>query len=166
MTTLTKSSRARTSLRPLLQAMLGIAAATGAGAALAQQAVNPGDIIVQREITPRSAFASVPVDQDPVAVRATTFPANTFNPAMAQVVSDADLTSAHGSSGVAPAGAMANSMQTITRLLGGNATGSNVALGAGVGPAGGGIGGTISQSVTGSLAPLSTALSGSLGGLK
>lgn len=169
MTTLTKSSRAGASLaslRPLLQAMLGIAAATGAGAALAQQVVNPGDIIVQREITPRSAFVPVPVDQDPVAVRATTFPANTFNPAIAQVVSDADLTSAHGSSGVAPAGAMANGMQTITRILSGNATGSNVALGAGMGQAGPGIGGTIAQSVTSSLAPLSTALSGALGGLK
>lgn len=170
MTTLTKSSRAcqsLASLRPLLQAMLGIAAATGAGAAFAQQAVNPGDIIVQREITPRSAFVPVPVDQDPVAVRATTFPANTFNPAIAQVVSDADLTSAHGSSGLAPAGAMANGMQTITRILSGNATGSNVALGVpGMSQAGGGIGGTISQSVTNSLAPLSTALSGALGGLK
>ncbi|MGH8781537.1 hypothetical protein [Paraburkholderia sp.] len=147
--------------------MLGIAAATGAGAAFAQQDENPGDIIVQREITPRSAFDQVPVNQDPVAVRATTFPATTFNPAIAQVVSDADLTSAHGSSGLAPAGAMANGMQTITRILSGNATGSNVALGAGgMGQAGPGIGGTISQSVTGALAPLSTALTGALGGLK
>ncbi|PCE27815.1 hypothetical protein BWP39_04725 [Paraburkholderia acidicola] len=154
-------------LLPVLQALLGIAAASGAGIAAAQQVVNPGDIIVEREITPRSAFAHVPRDQDPVAVRATTFPANTFDPMMAQVVSDADLTTARGSSGLAPIGAMGDSIQGVTRILSGNVAGGNIPLGTGgAGLAGAGIGGTIAQSVTGALAPLSAALSGGLGGLK
>lgn len=126
---------------------------------MAQQVVNPGDIIVERDITPRSAFAVVPKSQDPVAVRATTFPANTFDPTMASVVSDSELTSAHGSAGVAPngtGGASAAGMQALTSILTGRDTGSNVALGSG-GQAGG-LGGMISSTVTGALAPLSAAL--------
>ncbi|MGF6772481.1 hypothetical protein P3T18_004975 [Paraburkholderia sp. GAS199] len=134
----------------------------------AQQVVNPGDIIVERTVTPRDAFVPVPRNQDPVAVRATTFPANTFNPAVAQLVGDTDLTNAHGSSGVAEGGVLGGTgMQAVTQILSGKATGNNVALNAGgIGAPGPGIGGTITSSVTGSLAPLSNVLSGALGGLK
>jgi hypothetical protein len=127
--------------------------------ATAQQVVNPGDIIIERDITPRSAFAEVPKSQDPVASRATTFPANTFDPTMAAVVSDTDLTNAHGSAGVAPNGAnnaSAAGMQALTSILTGRDTGSNVPLGAG-GQAGG-LGGMISSTMTNALAPLSAAL--------
>lgn len=136
--------------------------------ALAQQPVNPGDIIVERTVTPRDAFVPVPRNQDPVAVRATAFPANTFNPALAQLVGDTDLTNAHGSSGVAEVGGLGGTgMQAVTQILSGRATGNTVALNAGgIGMPGPGIGGTITSSVTGALAPLSNALSGSLGGLK
>jgi hypothetical protein len=137
----------------------GLLAAGASAAAMAQQAVNPGDIIVERDITPRSAFDSVPKNQDPVLVRATTFPANTFDPTMAAVVSDAELTSAHGSTGVATngvTGATAASMQVITGVLAGRETGSNVAMGAGV--QAGTIGGSLSSAVTGALSPLSAAL--------
>jgi hypothetical protein len=153
-------------------------AALAAGAALlgtcfalnanAQQVVNPGDIIVERTVTPRDAFVPVPRDQDPVAVRATTFPANSFNPAIAQLVGDTDLTNAHGSSGVADSGALGDTgMQAVTQILSGRATGNTIALNSGAigGPAAG-IGGTITSSVTGALAPLSNVLSGTLGGLK
>ncbi|MFM0736711.1 hypothetical protein PQQ51_05620 [Paraburkholderia xenovorans] len=134
----------------------------------AQQAVNPGDIIVERTVTPRDAFVPVPRNQDPVAVRATTFPANTFNPAVAQLVGDTDLTNAHGSSGVAEGGVLGGTgMQAVTQILSGKATGNNVALNAGgIGMPAPGIGGTITSSVTGSLAPLSNVLNGALGGLK
>ncbi|RAS38182.1 hypothetical protein [Paraburkholderia bryophila] len=137
-------------------------------AAHAQQTVNPGDIIVERTVTPRDAFIPVPKSQDPVAVRATTFPANSFNPAIAQLVGDTDLTNAHGSSGVADGGVLGGTgMQAVTQILSGKTTGNNVALNAGgIGLPGPGIGGTITSSVTGALAPLSNALSGSLGGLK
>jgi hypothetical protein len=136
--------------------------------AVAQQTVNPGDIIVERTVTPRDPFVPVPRDQDPVAVRATTFPANSFNPAIAQLVGDTDLTNAHGSSGVAETGVLNGSgMQAVTQILSGRATGNNVALNSGaIGTSAPGIGGTISSSVTGALAPLSNVLSGTLGGLK
>jgi len=135
---------------------------------MAQQVTNPGDIIVERTITPRDAFVQVPKDEDPVAVRATTFPANSFNPAIAQVVGDTDLTNAHGSSGVADGGALGGGgLQAVTQILSGKTTGSTVALNAGsIGMPAPGIGGTITSSVTGSLAPLSNALGGALGGLK
>jgi hypothetical protein len=159
-----------THVTTLLIVLSGFAAAAIAPPAGAQQAVNPGDIIVERTITPRSAFASVPKDEDPVAVRATTFPKNSFDPMMASLVSDTDLTNVHGSSGV-PGGMLNNTgagMQAVTRILSGNATGANTALGATPGSVGGvgGIGSTVSSTVTGALAPLSAALSGSPGGLK
>jgi hypothetical protein len=134
----------------------------------AQQVSNPGDIVLEREVAPRDAFVAVPRNQEPVLSSATTFPANTFNPTMAQLASDADLTNARGSSGLSAAGTLAGTgMQAVTRILSGNATGNNVALGAGgIGQPGAGIGGTISSSVTGALAPLSSTLGGSLGGLK
>lgn len=149
----------------LVSALSGLAAAGIAPAARAQQVVNPGDIIVERDITPRSAFASVPKSEDPVGVRATTFPKNSFDPMMASLASDTDLTNARGSSGVATGGILNNQnagMQAVTRILSGNQTGANTAPGVAGGSVGG-IGHTISSTVTGALAPLSTALTGALG---
>jgi hypothetical protein len=151
-----------------LASVLVLLTACFAGNALAQQAVNPGDIIVERAVTPPDAFVPVPRTQDPVAVRATTFPANSFNPAIAQLVGDTDLTNAHGSSGVAENSVLSGGgMQAVTQILSGKATGSNVALNSGgIGMPAPGIGGTITSSVTGALAPLSNTLTGALGGLK
>lgn len=159
---------AHTSLPAALVSVLVLLGASFAVDAMAQQAVNPGDIIVERTITPRDAFVPVPKSQDPVAVRATTFPANSFNPAVATIVGDTDLTNAHGSSGVAAGGVLGGTgMQAVTQILSGKATGNNVALNSGgIGLPAPGIGGTISSSVTGALAPLSNALTGALGGLK
>lgn len=149
-------------------ALCGLLAASVAASAAAQ-VVNPGDIIVERDVTPRSAFASVPKSQDPVLVRATTFPKNSFDPAMATLVTDTDLTNARGSSGVNANGAMsaqAAGMQAITHILSGNATGSNTAAGPGAsGGMAGGLGGTISSTITGALAPL-TGAAGALGAIK
>jgi hypothetical protein len=175
MTTSIRTPRARRSpatspilLPAALATLVALLSACFAVDAAAQQTANPGDIIVERTVTPRDAFVPVPRDQDPIAVRATTFPANTFNPAIAQIVGDTDLTNAHGSSGVADGGVLGDTgMQAVTQILSGKTTGSNVALNAGsIGMPGPGIGGTITSSVTGALAPLSNALSGSLGGLK
>jgi hypothetical protein len=151
-----------------LAAIVSLFASSLAVHAQAQQIVNPGDIIVERTVTPRDAFVPVPRDQDPVAVRATTFPANSFNPAVAQLVGDTDLTNAHGSSGVADTGVLGGSgMQAVTQILSGRATGNNIALNSGaIGAPAAGIGGTITSTVTGALAPLSNVLSGTLGGLK
>lgn len=162
------SARLSAGLPAALIGTAALLAACFSVCANAQQTVNPGDIIVERTVTPRDAFIPVPKDQDPVAVRATTFPANSFNPAIAQLVGDTDLTNAHGSSGVADGGVLGGTgMQAVTQILSGKTTGNNVALNAGgIGLPGPGIGGTITSSVTGALAPLSNALSGSLGGLK
>ncbi|WP_109478035.1 hypothetical protein [Paraburkholderia sp. C35] len=148
-----------------LAAIAGLGAA-GFASVTCAQVTNPGDIIVERQITPRIAYAPVPKDQDPVSSRVSTFPANSFSPSMAQVASDADLTNAHGSTGLDQAVAGGAGLQAVTRILTGNTTNNNVALSAGaIGQPAPGIGGNISSSVTGALAPLSTALGGALGGL-
>jgi hypothetical protein len=151
-----------------LRVLLGVLATGLALNAAAQQVVNPGDIIVERQVTPRDAFVAVPTSQDPVSVRATTFPANSFDPTMATLVSDSDLTNAHGSSGVGGNAALSGTgLQAVSQILSGKSTGNNVALNAGgIGQPAAGIGGTISSSVVGALAPLSSALGGALGGMK
>lgn len=152
----------------LLAGFVAVLASAAAPRALAQNSGNPGDIIVERNVMPRDAFQAVPRDQNPVAVRATTFPAPAFDAAIGTLVSDADLTQAHGSQGVAGNGAAGStaSLQVLTKLLGGSATGSNVPVGpGGIAPQTTGIGGTVSMSVTGALAPLGAGLAG-LGGLK
>jgi hypothetical protein len=144
-------------------AALGAMSVTGIAFA---QVVNPGDIVIERQITPRIAYDAVPKSDDPVTSRVSTFPANTFNPTMTQLASDADLTNAHGSAGLDTSAAGGAGLQAVTRILSGTTTNNNVALNSGgIGQPAPGIGGTISQSVTGALAPLSTALGGALGGL-
>ncbi|WP_206952975.1 hypothetical protein [Trinickia acidisoli] len=152
----------------LLPSVVAAALAAAAPGAFAQSSGDPGDIIVEREVMPRDAFQALPRDENPVAVRATTFPAPAFDSALGTLVSDADLTQAHGSQGVSNAGTSGStaSLQALTKILGGSSTGSNVAMGpGGLAPTTTGVGGTISMSVTGALAPLSSALAG-LGGLK
>jgi hypothetical protein len=157
-----------TSRRPVqvAAALCGLLTAGVTAGVAAQQATNPGDIIVERDITPRSAFDNVPKSQDPVLVRATTFPKNSFDPAIATLVTDADLTNARGSSGVNANGALSAQtagVQALTRILTGSATGANTAAGPGASAGvGGGIGGTISSTITGALAPLT----GAMGGMK
>jgi hypothetical protein len=168
MTLTVLASKRRLALAALVPGLAAMLAATAASSVLAQRSSTPGDIIIERDVMPRDAFRAVPRDQNPVAVRATTFPAPAFDSTVGALVSDADLTQAHGSQGVANMGATggAASLQALTKLLGGSATGSNVAIGAGgIAPSTTGIGGTISMSVTGALAPLSAGLAG-LGGLK
>nr|WP_323118637.1 hypothetical protein [Burkholderia alba] len=145
--------------RLLCLLLLGIAA-TGA---FAQQVENPGDIIVERDVTPRIAYRPVPVDQDPVLVRATTFPANTFDPMMATLVSDVDLTNAHGSSGLAPNGLAGGGagVAAVTQILTGDLAGSSITRNPnGMTVPTGGIGGMISNSVTSAVAPITSALGG------
>jgi hypothetical protein len=167
MTLIAPSSTRRLISAALVQICAAALAAAAAPNALAQASGNPGDIIVERNVMPRDAFKAVPRDENPVAVRATTFPAPAFDATIGSLVSDADLTQVHGSQGVAsttPGGAA--SLQALTTLLGGSATGSKVAMGpGGVAPATKGIGGAITTSITGALAPLSGGLAG-LGGLK
>lgn len=159
----TKRYLASAALLPSVVAVLAAVSPNG----FAQES-TPGDIIVEREVMPRDAFRAVPRNENPVAVKATTFPAPAFDSTVGSLVSDADLTQAHGSLGVSGTGVGGStaSLQALTKILGGSATGSNVAMGpGGLAPATTGVGGTISMSVTGALAPLSSALSG-IGGPK
>jgi hypothetical protein len=157
-------SLAKAALLPSVVAVLAAASPNG----FAQESSNPGDIIVERQVMPRDAFRALPRDENPVAVKATTFPAPAFDSTVGTLVSDADLTQVHGSQGLSGAGTAGGtaSLQALTKILGGSATGSNVAMGpGGLAPTTVGVGGTISMSVTGALAPLSSALAG-LGGSK
>ncbi|MFL9998250.1 hypothetical protein PQR34_42160 [Paraburkholderia sediminicola] len=158
LTTLMPSSRSGSAV--LMSALFGMLAAGAAVSATAQQVTNPGDLIIERQITPRDAFVPVPKSQDPVAVKATTFPAVTFDAAIGSMASDLDLNGAHGSSGVNGGGFMptlvgANGVGGIEHLLAGN-SGSNVPVGSGASL--GGLGGSIAQSITGALAPLGAVL--------
>ncbi len=160
----TKRYLAQAALLPSVVALLAAASPNG----FAQQSSSPGDIVVEREVMPRDAFRALPRDENPIAVKATTFPAPAFDSTVGALVSDADLTQMHGSQGIAGAGTGGStaSLQALTKILGGSATGSNVAMGpGGIAPATTGVGGTVSLSVTGALAPLGSALAG-LGGLK
>jgi hypothetical protein len=152
----------------MLTALCGAAAAlTFASTPASAQQNNPGDIVLMRAVEPRIAYDSVPKNQQPVIASASTFPAGSFNPTMAQLASDTDLTNARGSSGVATNGVLVNSgMQAVTQILSGSASGNNMALkSSGIAPVTG-IGSTVSSTVTGALAPLGSVLSGALGGLK
>lgn len=141
-------------------ALAACAALAATHAALAQQIENPGDIIVERAVTPRIAYRPVPKQDDPVTVRATTFPADTFDPAIANVVSDADLVNAHGSNGVAGSGPMGSAMG-VAGLLRQSQTGGNAPLGANAAAGSmASLGTAISQSVTGALVPMMSVLGG------
>lgn len=167
MTLTVLASKHRLMLAVLAQSLAALLTTAAAPQALAQSSGNPGDIIVERTVMPRDAFKAIPRDENPVAVRATTFPAPAFDATIGSLVSDADLTQMHGSRGVTSTTTSgAASLQALATLLGGSATGNNVAMGpGGIAPATKGIGGAITTSITGALAPLSGGLAG-LGGLK
>ena len=167
MTLTVLASKHRPLAAVLAHSLAALLTAAATPPALAQSSGNPGDIIVERNVMPRDAFKAIPRDENPVAVRATTFPAPAFDATIGSLVSDADLTQMHGSQGVtSTTTGGAASLQALATLLGGSATGNNVAMGpGGIAPATKGIGGAITTSITGALAPLSGGLAG-LGGLK
>ena len=63
------STQKPSSRRPcaaLLCALLGVLAAGAVTSAAAQQLTQPGNLIIERDITPRDAFVPVPKSQDPI----------------------------------------------------------------------------------------------------
>ena len=143
----------------VLCALLGVFAAGAVTSATAQQLTQPGNLIIEREITPRDAFVPVPKSQDPIAVQVQTFPRATFDGAIGTMASDLDLNGAHGTAGIAGNGYMPALVGAngITHMLAG--AGNNVPVGAGASFGGaGGIGSSIAQSVSSALAPLGAAL--------
>jgi hypothetical protein len=155
------STQKPSSRRPcaaVLCALLGVLAA-GAVTGAAAQSTEPGNLVIERDITPRDAFVPVPKSQDPIAVQVQTFPRATFDRAIGTMASDLDLNGAHGTAGIAGNGYMPALVGAngITHMLAGN--GNNVPVGAGASFGGaGGIGSSIAQSVNGALAPLGAAL--------
>lgn len=139
---------------------LASAAAAAASPAAAQQLTQPGNLVIERTITPRDAFVPVPKSQDPIAVQVETFPRATFNGAMASMATDLDLNGAHGSGGIAGSGVRSTlaSVGGMGQVLG--ATGNSVPVGANATAGAGlaGLGSSISQTVTSALAPLGAAL--------
>jgi hypothetical protein len=139
---------------------LASAAAAAASPAAAQQLTQPGNLVIERTITPRDAFVPVPKNQDPIAVQAETFPRATFNGAIASMATDLDLNGAHGSGGIAGSGVRSTlaSVGGMGQVLG--ATGNSVPVGANATAGAGlaGLGSSISQTVTSALAPLGAAL--------
>ena len=155
------STQKPSSRRPcaaVLCALLGVLAA-GAVTGAAAQSTEPGNLVIERDITPRDAFVPVPKSQDPIAVQIQTFPKATFDGAIGTMASDLDLNGAHGTAGIAGNGYMPALVGAngITHMLAG--AGNNVPVGAGASFGGaGGIGSSIAQSVNGALAPLGAAL--------
>jgi hypothetical protein len=136
-----------------------LAAVIASVPAMPAAADEPGDIIVERTITPRIAYDVVPKKDDPVAVRVTTFPKSTFDGVMDGLVSDLDLNGARGSAGVA--GGHTSALAAATAVLGVGST-TQQRNGAPMGATGMGgtntIGATVSQTITGALAPLTSGL--------
>ena len=155
----TQMPRLRSGHTALLCALCSVLAAGATIPAAAQQATQPGNLIIERDVTPRDAFVPVPKSDDPIGVQVQTFPTAAFDAAIGSMASDLDLNGAHGTAGIAGNGYMPALVGAngITHMLAG--AGNNVPVGAGASFGGaGGIGSSIAQSVSGALAPLGAAL--------
>ena len=156
-TQMTRQHRPGNSRTALVCVLVSGLAAGAALPAAAQVADAPGNLIIQSTVTPRDAFVPVPKADDPIAVQVQTFPTGAFDSAMGAMVSDTDLTRAHGTAGVTGGSFMPALVGSngIEHLL----AGSGIPVGAGASLGGiGGIGGSIAQTVTGALAPLGAAM--------
>jgi hypothetical protein len=159
MNVLNRSPR-RLSHPVLTGTVLAMLAACAVTDALAQSSqTQPGNLVIERDVTPRDAFVPVPKDQDPIAVQVQTFPSGAFDGAIGSMASDLDLNGAHGTAGVAGSNFMPSLVgpRGVAQMLAGNRNDVPVGAGASVGGIGG-IGSSIAQTVTGALAPLGGAI--------
>jgi hypothetical protein len=158
----TQMPRLRSDHTALLCVLCSVLATGAAMPAAAQQATQPGNLIIERDVTPRDAFVPVPKNDDPIGVQVQTFPTAAFDAAIGSMASDLDLNGAHGTAGIAGNGFMPALVGSngLEHLLAGNGNGSGLPVGAAAGLSGGagGIGSTITQTVTGALAPLGAAM--------
>ncbi|HTJ92591.1 MAG TPA: hypothetical protein VL424_05715 [Pararobbsia sp.] len=143
---------------PLVSGLFGVLTTGLAQPAFADE---PGDLIVARDITPRIAYRPVPVKDDPVAIRVSTFPSSTFDPLMQSLASDIDLGTARGSAGVQgnnPTAALGAANAALG--IGGGGAQQRGGVPVGMGAQGGtnGIGATVTQTITGALTPLTSGL--------
>lgn len=152
------ASVAQGPVAPAIRLALAASLAACAAASAVAGQPNPGDIVVIRQITPRSAFDTVPKNEDPIATKVETFPKLAFDATVATLMSDVDLAHAHGSGGLAATAAVGNAVggATLGMLLGGASAGARLSIGPGTATQTG-VGGAVMTSVTSALAPLSTA---------
>jgi hypothetical protein len=157
----TQMPRPRSDHTALLCVLCSVLAAGVAVPAAAQQATQPGNLIIERDVTPRDAFVPVPRNDDPIAVQVQTFPTGAFDGAIGSMATDLDLNSTHGTAGITGNGFMPALVGAngLDHLLAGNGNGTGLSAGAAAGLGGaGGIGSTITQTITGALAPLGAAM--------
>jgi hypothetical protein len=151
----TQMPRLRSGHTALLCALCSVLAAGAIAPAAAQEATQPGNLIIERDVTPRDAFVPVPKSDDPIGVQVQTFPTAAFDGAIGSMASDLDLNGAHGTAGMK---ALVGT-NGVTHLLAGNGNGTGLSAGAAAGLGGaGGLGSTITQTITGALAPLGAAM--------
>ncbi|ANH74216.1 MULTISPECIES: hypothetical protein [Ralstonia] len=124
---------------------------------------DEGDIIVQRDVTPRIAYRGVSTESLPVRTAVSPFPTQAFNQSVGSVMSvlsDGELSTSHASA--------ANTTAGLQRVLTSQSSGvqpaaGGLAVGTAVGGAAvGGVGGQVVQAtagiasqISGALAPLS-----------
>jgi hypothetical protein len=126
------------------------------GPAMTPALADEGDIIVQRDVTPRIAYRGVSTDSLPVRTAVSPFPTQAFM----SVLSDGELSTSHASAANTTAGlqhVLTSQSSGVQPAAGGLAVGTAVG-----GAAVGGVGGQVVQAtagiasqISGALAPLS-----------
>lgn len=148
-----------------LRAGVALAMALAALPAFAQQQ-DPG-INVARTVNPRIAYRGIPLEDNPIRVRATTFPSQIFhgtlNDSLGFLTDDAELGSNELGSNTGSVGLAMDATRALlapasdTRLLNGPAMGGGAPLGMGgsvggaIGNATQGLAGTITSAVLGAV---------------
>ena len=157
----TQMPRLRSDHTALLCVLCSVLAAGAAVPAAAQQATQPGNLIIERDVTPRDAFVPVPKNDDPIGVQVQTFPTgrirrrDRLDGERSRPERRARHRRHHGQRLHAGAGRH----ERAHHLLAGNGNGTGLSAGAAAGLGGaGGIGSTITQTITGALAPLGAAM--------
>jgi len=145
-------------------ALTAVVAGLSAMAEMAPALADDGDIVVQREVTPRIAYRGVPTESLPVKTAVSPFPTQAFNQSVGSVMSmlsDSELSTSRASGGSNPTAGLP---RAVTSQVGGL---QPMAGALGTGPASGGaaIGGAggqvvqatagIASQISGALAPLS-----------
>ncbi|NWK43468.1 hypothetical protein [Ralstonia pickettii] len=141
-----------------------LAACLAMAFALAPAHADEGDIIVQRDVTPRVAYRGVQTDALPIRTAVSPFPTQAFNQSVGSVMSvlsDGELGASRAASGNAATGlqrALTSSTGTGLQPTAGGLSVGNAVSGAAVG----GVGGQVVQAtagiasqISGALAPLS-----------
>ncbi|MGN5355019.1 hypothetical protein ACQ4P5_23875 [Ralstonia sp. L16] len=163
MPTIASQRHARRLLLNCMFVLTGVASGLAMVLAMQSARADEGDIIVQRDVTPRVAYRGIPTESLPIRTAVSPFPTRAFNQSVGSVMSvlsDGELSTSRASS----VDATSTLRRAVTSQMAGAqpaAGGIGVGVAAG-GAAVGGIGGQVVQAtagiasqITGALAPLS-----------